>query len=315
MSPGRLLCAGAQDQSGQDGSAGTARLETPAPICLTLLPDSPRHRRVQAAPAWPCQRRRLFPVLPGEGSWRLRLPMEPRAQIGAWGIQNLGGFSAGWVQSHPSHTGHPGSYGMGRSAGSLHPVPHQGGGRRMQTTPHQWWQSAARPLHAGLCSHPHAKPPPAWVPQLRRGPAPTSPSMAPLPLTKEGPMFPGSVAAMRRRLPGTSQGERSAGRTLSKHGVREHHPRVPEGLVHTMSAGTRDFAGDLPHPLCSKQPLSRTQGTAGVLGAGNHQGQRVAPGTMGTEMPPGPEATPQPGDFLCLLSLFFYPINNFSCII
>lgn len=183
-------------------------------------------------------------------------------------------------------------WGRGGPAGA---VPHQGGGMRIQTVPHQWWQSAARPLHPGLCSHPHTKPAPARVPQLRGAPAPTSPATAPLPPAREGPMFPGSVVAMRRRLPGTSQGERGVGRTPSKHGVRGHHPWVPEGLVHLMSAGTRDFAGDLPHPLCSKQPLSCTQGTAGVLGAGNPRGQCVVPGMTGTEMPPGHEATLQTG--------------------
>lgn len=48
-------------------------------------------------------------MLPGEGSWCLHLLMDPRAQIGAWGIQNLGRFSAGWVQPRTSHTGHPGT--------------------------------------------------------------------------------------------------------------------------------------------------------------------------------------------------------------
>lgn len=171
-------------------------------------------------------------MLPGEGSRRLHLPMDPRAQIGAWGIQNLGGFSAGWVQPRPSHTGH-----LGTPVGSLHPVPHQGGGRRIQSIPHQWWQSTAQPLHAGLCSHPHAKPPPAWVLQLRRAPAPTSPLMALLPPAREGPMFPGSVATMRR-LPGTFQGKRGTDKSLSKHGVRRHHPWALVGLVHLMSTGT-----------------------------------------------------------------------------
>lgn len=76
------------------------------------------------------------------------------------------------------------------------------------------------------------------------------------------------------KAPGTSEGERGVGRTLSNHGVRRHHPWALEGLLHPMSAGPRDFAGDLPHPLHSKQPLSLTQGTAGVLGAGNPWGQR-----------------------------------------
>lgn len=75
----------------------------------------------------------------------------------------------GWVQPHLSHTGHPGCHGVGGGpAGSLCPVPHRGGGMRMQPIPTQRWQSTARPLHAGLCSHPRAKPPPAWVPQLQR---------------------------------------------------------------------------------------------------------------------------------------------------
>lgn len=52
-----------------------------------------------------------------------------------------------------------------------------------------------------------------------------------------------------------------------------------------MPAGIRDFASDLPHPWCSKQPQSHTEGTAGVLGAGNHQGQHVTSGMTGTEMP------------------------------
>lgn len=79
-----------------------------------------------------------------------------------------------------------------------------------------------------------------------------------------------------------SHRERSAGRTLSKHGVRKHCPRTPEGLT---PAGIRDFASDLPHPWCSKQPQNHTEGTAGVLGAGNHQGQHVTSGMTGTEMP------------------------------
>jgi len=109
--------------------------------------------------------------------------------------------------------------------------------------------------------------------------------MALLPLAREGPKLPGLVAAMRRRLPGTSQGERGAGKAPNKHGLRRHHPWSPEGLVHLMST--------LPHPLLSKQPLSHTQGTAGVREA--LRGQRVTPGTMSTEMPPGHEASPQSG--------------------
>lgn len=176
-----------------------ARLETPAPIRLALPPDSPRHPGVQAAPAWPCQhQRRLFPVLPGEGSSCLHLLMDCRAQIRAWGIQNLGGFSAGWV--HPSCMGHPGSHGVGAPCRVSAPCPPPG--RRDEDSDHP------SPVVAKCCPatpgrtlqpSPHQASP-AQVPQLQRAPAPTSPPTALLPPAREGLMFPGSVAAMRRLL-------------------------------------------------------------------------------------------------------------------
>lgn len=65
----------------QDGSSGTARLETPAPIRLVLLPDSPWHPGMQAAFAWPCQQQRLLPMLPVYLGKSLSI-LDLRAQIG-----------------------------------------------------------------------------------------------------------------------------------------------------------------------------------------------------------------------------------------
>lgn len=57
--------------------------------------------------------------------------------------------------------------------------------------------------------------------------------------------------------------------------------------MHLMSPGTVDLVGDLPHPLRSKQPLSCTQGTAGVLGT---VGVSVWPHI--TEIPQGMKQSP-----------------------
>lgn len=146
----------------------------------------------------------------------------------------------------------------------------------MQTFPTQRWQSAARPLHTTLCSHSQAKPPPARVPQLRRAPAPTSPPTALL-LSPRERMSQVSSSSREKAACHVPGGEGQGQDPEQAWGGRRHQVWALKWLIHLMSPGTVDLAGNLPHPLSSKQPLSCTQGTAGVLGAGSSRGQCVAP--------------------------------------
>lgn len=104
----------------------------------------------------------------------MRLPMDPRAQIAVWCIQSVGGFGASppsWMGSAPSEPyGAPRlPWGGGRTCRVSVPCPPPG--RRDDDAAHPYPAVAKHcpaTTHAGLCSRPRAKPPPAWVPQLQR---------------------------------------------------------------------------------------------------------------------------------------------------
>lgn len=145
----------------------------------------------------------------------------------------------GRVRSHRSQREHPRSSGMR----SLCTVPGQGGGIRTQTFPTKGWKSAARHYTQDFAAIPKPN-----LPQLG--------SLRSEGLQHHQPTHSSAATTQRTSQVSSSSSEKAAlpvpgvDRTLSKPG------RAPKGLIHLMSPGTEELAGDLLLPLCPKQPLS-----------------------------------------------------------
>lgn len=172
------------------------------------------------------------------------LQLRSRAPSRAGLIQSAGEISVlrshpGRVRSHRSHREHPRSSGVR----SLCTVPRQGGRIRTQTFPTKGWKSAARHYTQDFAAIPKPN-----LPQLG--------SLRSEGLQHHQPTHSSAATTQRTSQVSSSSSEKAAlpvpgvDRTLSKPG------RAPKGLIHLMSPGTEELAGDLLLPLCPKQPLS-----------------------------------------------------------